>query len=113
MATPRERFAEALTFLKGLQDQGTVGIHTDDIPNVRHRQLLVKNGFLQEVTKGWYIATDPNGKDGETTAWYSSYWEFIARFLRLIKNWRSFYSFFTFFKSNIFIGLIPKPFTFF
>lgn len=22
MATPRERFAEALTFLKGLQDQG-------------------------------------------------------------------------------------------
>ncbi len=56
MASPRERFAEALTFLKGLQDQGIVGIHTDDIPNVRHRQLLVKNGFLREVTKGWYIA---------------------------------------------------------
>lgn len=33
MATPRERFAEALTFLKDLQDQGIVGIHTDDIPN--------------------------------------------------------------------------------
>lgn len=81
MATPRERFAEALTFLKGLQDQGIVGIHTEDIPNVRHRQLLVKNGFLREVTKGWYIAADPNEKDGETTAWYSSYWEFIARFL--------------------------------
>ncbi|MCX2679827.1 Fic family protein [Galbibacter sp. EGI 63066] len=81
MATPRERFVEALTFLKGIQDQGMVGIHTDDIPNVKHRQLLVKNGFIREVTKGWYIATDPNEKDGETTAWYSSYWEFIARFL--------------------------------
>ncbi|WP_375587367.1 Fic family protein [Flagellimonas aurea] len=81
MATPRERFAEALTFLKGLQDQDMVGIHTDDIPNVKHRQLLVKNGFLRKVSKGWYIATDPNEKDGETTAWYSSYWEFIARFL--------------------------------
>jgi len=81
MATPRERFVEALTFLKGLQDKGMVGIHTNDIPNVKHRQLLVKNGFIREVTKGWYIATDPNEKDGETTAWYSSYWEFIAQFL--------------------------------
>ncbi|SFW66139.1 Fic/DOC family protein [Sinomicrobium oceani] len=82
MATPRERFVEALTFLKSLQDRGTVGIHTEDIPNSKHRQLLVKNGFIREVTKGWYIATDPNEIDGETTAWYSSYWEFIARFLQ-------------------------------
>lgn len=82
MATPRERFVEALTFLKELQDQGIVGIHTEDIPNVKHRRLLVKNGFIREVTKGWYIATDPNEKEGETTSWYSSYWEFITRFLQ-------------------------------
>lgn len=81
MATPRERFVEALIFLKELQDKGVVGIHTDDIPNTRHRQLLVKNGFIREVAKGWYIATNPNEKDGETTAWYSAYWEFIAQFL--------------------------------
>lgn len=81
MATPNERFAEALAFLKNAQDKGGVGIHTDDIPNAKYRQLLVKKGFLREVTKGWYVATNPNERDGETTAWYSSYWEFVAQFL--------------------------------
>lgn len=81
MATPRERFVEALTFLKDLQDKGVVGIHTDDMPNAKYRQLLVRNGFIREVTKGWYIAKDPNEKEGETTAWYSSYWDFMVRFL--------------------------------
>jgi len=81
MATPRERFTEALTFLKDLQDKGKVGIYTDDIPNAKYRQLLIKKGFIREVSKGWYIATDPNEKNGETTAWYSSYWDFISQFL--------------------------------
>ncbi|AYD46572.1 Fic family protein [Arachidicoccus soli] len=81
MATPRERFVEALTFLKGLQEKGVVGIHTTDMPNAKQRQLLVKNGFIREVAKGWYIATNPVEIAGETTAWYSSYWEFIVQFL--------------------------------
>lgn len=81
MATPRERFTEALTFLKDLQDKGKVGIYTDDIPNAKYRQLLIKKGFIREVSKGWYISTDPNEKNGETTAWYSSYWDFISQFL--------------------------------
>lgn len=89
MATPNERFAEALSFLKKVQDEGGVGIHTDDIPNAKYRQLLVNRGFLREVAKGWYIATNPDERDGETTAWYSSYWEFIAQFLerKYGENW--------------------------
>lgn len=89
MATPRERFVEALNTLRDLQEKGIVGIYTDDIPTAKYRQLLVKNGFIREVTKGWYIARDPAEKDGETTAWYSSYWDFIARFLnhKYGKNW--------------------------
>lgn len=81
MATPGERLAEALKILKDLQDQDVVGIYTDDIPNRAYREILVKNGFLKEVTKGWYIASDPAERDGETTSWYSSYWEFCAKFL--------------------------------
>ncbi|MEO6175343.1 MAG: Fic family protein [Flavobacterium circumlabens] len=81
MATPKERFIEALTFLKNLQENQVVGIYTDDMPNAKHRQLLVKNGFIREVAKGWYIATDPSEKEGETTAWFSSYWDFISQFL--------------------------------
>jgi len=82
MATPRERFVEALKFLQQLQEKGVIGIHTDDIPNRKYREILTKNGFIREVAKGWYIATDPEARDGETTAWYSSYWTFIAVFLK-------------------------------
>jgi hypothetical protein len=81
MATPRERLVEALSFLKELQDKGVVGIHTDEIPNRKYREILLKNGFIREVTKGWYIPADPMEKEGATTSWYSSYWDFIAKFL--------------------------------
>lgn len=89
MATPRERFVEALKFLQDLQNKGIIGIHTDDMPNRKYREILFKNGFIREVTKGWYIATSPEEKDGETTAWYSSYWDFVAAFLerRYGNNW--------------------------
>ncbi len=81
MATPRERLVESLKFLKELQDNGIVGIHTDEIPNRKYRELLLKNGFIREVTKGWYMPTDPAEKEGETTSWYSAYWDFIGKFL--------------------------------
>lgn len=40
MATPRERFVEALKFLQELQKKGIVGIHTDDMPNRKYREIL-------------------------------------------------------------------------
>lgn len=89
MATPRERLVEALKFLKELQDNGVVGIHTKEMPNRKYREILLKNGFIREVTKGWYIPTDPAEKEGATTSWYSSYWDFIAKFLdyKFGKEW--------------------------
>lgn len=82
MAERSERLAEALEFLQQLQQRGEVGIHTDEIPNRRYRELLLKYGFIKEVIKGWYIPANPDEKKGETTSWYSSYWDFIAKFLR-------------------------------
>ncbi len=51
------------------------------MPNRKYREILSKNGFIREIAKGWYIPTSPEEKDGETTAWYSSYWDFVAVFL--------------------------------
>ncbi|WP_400261306.1 Fic family protein [Sphingobacterium sp. SG20118] len=82
MATPKERFVEALQHLKKLQDQGIVGIHTNDLPNRKYREILIKKGFLKDVSKGWYISSNPNEKDGETTSWYTSYWDFVAKFIK-------------------------------
>ncbi len=65
-----------------MQNKGVVGIHTDDMPNRKYREILLKNGlYTEEVTKGWYVATNPEERDGETTAWHSSYWDFIVAFL--------------------------------
>lgn len=89
MATPRERFVAALEILKALQDKGATVIHTSEIPKNSVRALLVKKGFLKEVTKGWYVPSDPAERPGDSTSWYTSYWDFCAKFLefKFGKNW--------------------------
>jgi Fic/DOC family len=81
MATPQERLAESLDALKELQDRGIVAIRAADLSRP-HRERLLKNGFLREVMKGWYIASRPDDAAGESTAWYASFWAFCAAYLR-------------------------------
>lgn len=51
MATPKEKFIEALKLLKELQEKKSVAIHTDEIPNRVYREILLKNGFIREVVE--------------------------------------------------------------
>lgn len=81
MATPQEKLVESLEALRALQDRGVVAIRAADLKRV-HRERLVKNGFLQEIMKGWYIAARPDEAAGESTAWYASFWAFCAAYLR-------------------------------
>jgi hypothetical protein len=81
MAVPQEKLAESLEALKKLQDRGVVAIRAADLSRA-HRERLLKNGFLQEVMKGWYIAARPGDAAGESTAWYASFWAFCAAYLR-------------------------------
>src|SRR5680860_1034422 len=80
MATPQEKLADSLEALKALQDKNVVAIRASDLTRT-HRERLIKNGFLQEVMKGWYIPASPNEDRGETTAWYASFWDFCASYL--------------------------------
>jgi hypothetical protein len=80
MATPGEKFAEALSTLKALQDDGQVAIYTKELPTAQ-RALLIKKGFLKEVSKGWYIPCNPSENPGDSTSWYSAYWDFCAKYL--------------------------------
>ena len=80
MAKPPEKLAESLEALRKLQDRGVVAIRSADLSRT-HRQRLQKNGFLQEVMKGWYIPSRPNEARGESTAWYASFWDFCAAYL--------------------------------
>ncbi len=81
MVAPSEKLAESLEILRALQKKGTVAIRSADLPRV-HRERLVKGGFLQEVMKGWYIPARPDELAGESTAWYASFWNFCAAYLR-------------------------------
>ena len=81
MATPQEKLAESLEALRKLQDRNVVAIRPTDLKRV-YRERLLKNGFLQEVMKGWYIAARPDDAAGESTAWYASFWDFCAAYLR-------------------------------
>lgn len=88
MATPSEKLAESLEVLSTLQDQGMIAIRSGDLTRT-HRERLCKNGFLQEIMKGWYIPSRPDEVAGESTAWYTSYWRFCAAYLneRFGKDW--------------------------
>ena len=72
MATPGEKLAESLEKLKALQDSGIVAIKADDFSRV-HKERLIKNGFIKEVIKGWYIATPHDELQGDSTSWFTSF----------------------------------------
>lgn len=89
MATPSEKLAESLEVLHRLQNvNGAAAIRAHDMLRA-HRERLLKHGFLQEVIKGWYIPSRPDEVRGESTAWYASFWRFVAVYLkaRFGKNW--------------------------
>ena len=80
MPAPQDKLAESLFVLKKLQDQGIVAIQTKNMTRT-HRERLVKNGFIKEVMKGWYIPARPEDPPGESTAWYASFWGFCDDYL--------------------------------
>jgi hypothetical protein len=89
MSTPSEKLAVSLEALHKLQNaNGAAAIRARELTRT-HRERLLKNGFLQEVMKGWYIPSRPDETKGESTAWYASFWRFAAAYLksRFRKNW--------------------------
>jgi fido (protein-threonine AMPylation protein) len=88
MPTPSEKLASSLGVLHQLQQRDVTAIRSEDLSRT-HRERLVKNGFLLEVLKGWYIPAKPGTPAGESTAWYASFWDFCAAYLlhRLGEAW--------------------------
>src|SRR5437879_1904504 len=78
MATPNEKLASSLEALHSAQSRGVVHAIPSKALTRTHRERLLKNGFLEEVVKGWYIPARPGHADGDSTAWYTSMLEFVA-----------------------------------
>jgi hypothetical protein len=83
-----EKLAHSLDKLKQLQDKGVVAVQSKMLER-SDRERLTKHGFIHEVMRGWYIPSSPDEQQGDSTAWYTSFWDFCAAYLdeRLEQNW--------------------------
>ncbi len=79
MVTPNEKLAASLAQLEKLQKGGGRVFRSAELTRV-HRERLLKNGFLREVMKGWLISSNPDAEPGDTTLWFSSFWEFCVTY---------------------------------
>lgn len=85
MAEQSSKLLEALKALRALQVEDKIVVRTEQLSRT-HRERLCKHGFLQKVINGWYIPSRPNEPPGESTAWYTSFWQFCATYLSLLKG---------------------------
>ncbi len=62
-------------------------VHSKNI-KPKQQALLVKNGYLKRIIKGWYLfdADVSVQKAGESVLWYESVWSFIGQYLSLRFN---------------------------
>jgi len=79
MATPNEKLAASLTALRKLQKGGRRVLQSQELSRT-DRERLLQGGFVQEVMKGWLISAHPGVREGDSTPWYASFWEFCARY---------------------------------
>ncbi len=77
MATPNEKLADSLAALQALQKSGRRVFQSDELKRL-DRERLLRNGFVREVMKGWLVSSSRRARDGDSTPWYASFWEFCA-----------------------------------
>ena len=78
MTTAHEKLAKSLAELHKLQADGRRVFKSGALART-DGDRLIRAGFLRRVMKGWLISSSP-GDDGDTTPWYTSFWEFCARY---------------------------------
>ncbi|WP_244285182.1 Fic family protein [Acetobacter persici] len=77
--TQRMRMARALEELGSLQSADRRIFKSSELSEAG-RKLLISQGFLTPVIRGWLMATDPAARPGDSTPWYAGFWEFCAAY---------------------------------
>ena len=80
MANPAVKLAQSLEKLKKIQNyNGIALVRTEDLSRT-HLDRLVSKGFLKRILKGWHMSHNPDEKDGDSTLWYASFWDFVSAY---------------------------------
>jgi len=45
------------------------------------RELLLSTQWLQEIIKGWYLLVRPDVAPGDSSVWYSNFWDYLSVYL--------------------------------
>jgi len=69
----------ALKELHTLQEDGNVFKSADF--SGKNMTYLKRAGYLKPIIRGWYHQSHPADLDGDSTAWYAGYWEFVTKYL--------------------------------
>jgi hypothetical protein len=79
MASPHHQLlANSLKIAKKKSNRGV--LHANEISRL-HLTRLIASGWLTSILRGWYLLKQPIAKEGESTSWYSSFWDFIGVYL--------------------------------
>jgi len=87
MAKPHHLLlAQSLSRAKEIAETNVIRVR--DLPRI-DRERLEADGWLTRIIRGWYLLRQPIAKEGESTQWYSSFWDFITIYLnsRFGKNY--------------------------
>lgn len=79
MPPPNQKLVASLDVLADLRKDGGRIFESSELSRT-HRDRLKQAGFVAPVIKGWWMATAPHARPGDTTAWYGSFWEFCRRY---------------------------------
>ena len=89
MATINERLVEPLKVLRNYQEKNIFSVICgQEALGVTHTRRLLDNRYLPSIIRGCYMTSFP-GSEGDTTVWYTSYWQFVAVYsnYRFGKEW--------------------------
>lgn len=75
---PHQLLAESLARAKAKANKGIV--RAKDLSRLDFKRLE-KEGWLTRIIRGWYLLKQPAIKNGDSTPWYSSFWDFIGVYL--------------------------------
>lgn len=77
---------EALSRIHSIvEEKGCYVLYTDEIAR-KDRELLVSNGWLKEIIRGWYLVVRPDLAPGDSTAWYANFWNFLRVYTIMVQN---------------------------
>ena len=74
-------FQDALSRVHSLVEKKTSHVlHTSEISRA-DREILLKHRWLEEIIRGWYLVIRPDLAQGDSTAWFASFWDFLREYL--------------------------------